>query len=560
MAELKEYTTKELKDLLARQKAATELPTPENMSNPDAEVRKPEGIPVELDASPEDDGEAEKLATEPTSGDDESEFEKDSVPEQGAVKPEDDESDGEDLQAEEQDNVGKEADAANNPPALAAAPAAQSEALAAQLTQQEQGVAAASPQASPQLGAAAPKPGTSEYYSDLMNRFKAAQQQGNVNQSLNDMGKYGYAATLGMRGVQRNPMIEKAMEEEGQRAQQPVQQFMQQLQVQGQDPNSPAAMAMRSALADALHIDPSKLAGMSGDQMEKFSSTMGTLFHTQVMSNAAMMGAKTKQQNADTGKQKADQQEQQIKNQAPLIVARTGAANAQADYLKGKPALEQKKLDIMQSKAEKAILDKGNKADTDLGNAVNNFRGNMPVQKASEALRNSDSAMALITRYPNLDDMPTKDYNLLTAEMAKIATGGATTEAAAKDIRAQTLLSRAAGFWSAVGGTPTRAQLGEFIQNNKEYLQSLNTINHKYVDDFREDKLLAARGATPEYRQFLANKHLPGRELDFANFSSKSKQTDQSSQYPRQVKKQDGTTATVSSEQEAKEAKVEGFN
>lgn len=158
-----------------------------------------------------------------------------------------------------------------------------------------------------------PKPGSSEYYSDLMNRFKAAQQQSNLNHNLNDFGKYANAATLGMRGVQRNPIIEKTMEEEGKRADLPVQQFVQQLQIEGQDPNSPAAQSMRSALASTLGIDPSKLANLNGTQMDSLAKSMGTIVHSQATAKAAMLNAQTKQGQLGVAQQNADTKQNQMK-------------------------------------------------------------------------------------------------------------------------------------------------------------------------------------------------------------------------------------------------------
>ena len=118
---------------------------------------------------------------------------------------------------------------------------------------------------------------------------------------------------------------------------------------------------------------------------------------------------------------------------------------------------------------------------------MNTFRGNKAVQNANEALRNSDAAMAIInsagTDYNKLDQ---QQYNTLTNKIGKIATGGAATEGSTSDLRAQTLMSRASSFWQSVSGKPTGAQLGDFIKQNKEYLESLNTINHKYVDDYRQ--------------------------------------------------------------------------
>lgn len=117
----------------------------------------------------------------------------------------------------------------------------------------------------------------------------------------------------------------------------------------------------------------------------------------------------------------------------------------------------------------------------------NSFRGNIAVQRASEGLRNSEMAMQIINANPDYNQISHQDYNLLTSEIAKIATGGAATEASAHDVRAQTIMSKAKEFWQKVKGSPTGAELGDFVQKNKEYLQHLNEVNDRYVNEFHAD-------------------------------------------------------------------------
>lgn len=161
--------------------------------------------------------------------------------------------------------------------------------------------------------------------------------------------------------------------------------------------------------------------------------------------------------------------------------------------------LQQEKFRDRQSAvAEKAGLKATadqQKAYVKFGNDSESARGNDAVKQAMVGLKNSDAAMAIInsvgTDYNKLDQ---QQYNTLTSEIGKIATGGVGTEASAHDQRAQTLVSKAAAFWQGVSGRPTGAQLGEFIKQNKEYLDSLNEINHRYVDSYQAGKYLAARG------------------------------------------------------------------
>jgi hypothetical protein len=133
------------------------------------------------------------------------------------------------------------------------------------------------------------------------------------------------------------------------------------------------------------------------------------------------------------------------------------------------------------------------------------FRGNKAVQNANEALRNSDSAMEIINSVKDYNNLNQTQYNLLTAEVAKIATGGAATEGSIHDARANTLQSKAASFWQTVSGKPTAAQLGEFVQQNKDYLEHLNDVNHKYIDEFQMNNAKAYKGrvSDDQYQEYV---------------------------------------------------------
>lgn len=171
-----------------------------------------------------------------------------------------------------------------------------------------------------------------------------------------------------------------------------------------------------------------------------------------------------------------------------------------------KAAQEMAHEDRMSKNKEKSDI-KQQQAYTEMRKAAETFRGNKAVQNANEAIRNSDSAMEIINSVKNYDQLTPTQYNLLTAEVAKIATGGAATEGSIHDARASTLMSKAANFWQSVSGKPTGAQLGEFVQQNKDYLQHLNSVNHKFIDDFRGNNAKAYRGrVTPDqYNEYMTD-------------------------------------------------------
>lgn len=163
-------------------------------------------------------------------------------------------------------------------------------------------------------------------------------------------------------------------------------------------------------------------------------------------------------------------------------------------------------------KAETHATDKQVQSQQKLSQALNTFRGDTAAQQANVGLLNSDKAMQLINSTPDLNNLNEQQYALLRAEVAKIATGGAATQASQHDLQAQTLESKAAKFWQSVSGEPTGAQLGDFIKQNKDYLQHLNDVNHKYIDDKRENILHDYKGQVQDdtYNDFY-KRYLPNR-------------------------------------------------
>lgn len=172
----------------------------------------------------------------------------------------------------------------------------------------------------------------------------------------------------------------------------------------------------------------------------------------------------------------------------------------------------QEASDMVRQRYEESRSDKldkkADKAKEDFYNKYNSFRGNTSVQRASEALRNSESAMMLLKDKKDFNEVDPQEYNLFTAEIAKIAQGGAATESSLHDVRAKTFMSQAATWWQKVGGKPTPAELGAFIQKNRDYLLHLDEVNHKYVDQFHAETYRGFRNSLrPEDREEYETRH-----------------------------------------------------
>lgn len=128
--------------------------------------------------------------------------------------------------------------------------------------------------------------------------------------------------------------------------------------------------------------------------------------------------------------------------------------------------------------------DKQAKTYTEMVNKLATPGKNQNVQQALVNLRNIKSAEDLINQYPDLNKMPPNDYGLLVTEIGKIAHGGVASEHTQNTIAASTIKSQWDGFMQKVGGQPTGADLGAFIEQNKRYLQNLKAINQGEYNNY----------------------------------------------------------------------------
>lgn len=201
------------------------------------------------------------------------------------------------------------------------------------------------------------------------------------------------------------------------------------------------------------------------------------------------------------------------------------------------------KKDQANTKSDTHDTDKQNAATQKLSQALNTFRGDTAAQQANVGLLSSDKAMQLINSTPDLNNLNEQQYALLRQEIGKIATGGAATEASSHDIQAQTLQSRAAKFWQGVSGNPTGAQLGQFIQQNKDYLQNLNNVNHNYIDTKRQNILNDYKSQVPEetYNDFQS-RYLPKRQNGQGNMPAANPDQSQGNQPLHKSVIQNGVT------------------
>jgi hypothetical protein len=165
-------------------------------------------------------------------------------------------------------------------------------------------------------------------------------------------------------------------------------------------------------------------------------------------------------------------------------------------YEQARLAQEQQRLELAKGQA---TGDKAGKVYSEMINHIETPRGNSAVQQAQKNLLSAETANGLISQYPDLNAMPPDKVNLLNAEIAKIAQGGVASDHSQRGLEQNTLQSKFAIFMQQVGNQPSGAQLGAFIQQNKDYLDDVTKVNQAQVNRYKLSIYNGYRGRlTPE--------------------------------------------------------------
>lgn len=226
-----------------------------------------------------------------------------------------------------------------------------------------------------------------------------------------------------------------------------------------------------------------------------------------------------------------------------------------------------------QAKSEKA----GAKQAKIYGDYLENrdkFRGDSAAQQANVNLTAVKNAKAIIAAYPDMNNMPQDQVNLLRTEIAKIAGGGSATQFGTQELGTPTFISGLQHVLSYGENDPKGAQLGAFLKNNINYLNDLEKNNQQIVDQrhLNRFKSTETQLTDEDLHQKLLDENPDDYQL-FLNDQQKNKgkkglvkaQTglvtepaQKASGYPKQVRK-GNATATVQNANEEKEANAEGF-
>lgn len=158
--------------------------------------------------------------------------------------------------------------------------------------------------------------------------------------------------------------------------------------------------------------------------------------------------------------------------------------------------LRQDRIDKAQTKA----TDAQSKVYTTMRKDMESFRGNQAMQQAALAVLNSDKALALVQSTPTPQNL-----NLLADEMGKIATGGVPGEHGTQALLPNNLYTKVAEIKSWVTGHPnaSSADVSEYLQNNKDYINQVKSIAAKGLHDYRTNiaKGYKARVSPDQYQE-----------------------------------------------------------
>lgn len=137
-------------------------------------------------------------------------------------------------------------------------------------------------------------------------------------------------------------------------------------------------------------------------------------------------------------------------------------------------------------------------------------RGNTAFQTARTNLLNIGSAKRMMSEYSNLDNISNQNVALLNGEISKIANGGVASQHSQEALAANTLASNWEAFKSKIIGEPTGANLGEFIKQNRDYLDALQVNNQAVVNQH-------IRGVEKAYTKRFTDDQRAQWRADFAD-------------------------------------------
>lgn len=277
--------------------------------------------------------------------------------------------------------------------------------------------------------------------------LKDAQHRQNLAVFGNQLGRAASQVGAGMARVQPGDL--SGFDQNVQQAGQITQQLKDQIEREGDDPNSPISQAMKQyAQKFGVNIQ----GNISAKQLDKMMPYIFKGFEAE-----------------ETRKQQEVNKRLQILG----IQSQRESAAAQHDLAR---------TDKMSHQYDQNL----NQAQTQLEQS----RGNKALNNSKETIRRVDNALAIINRYPNPDDIPKNLASIVTSDLGTIVNGGVMGEHGYKELANDTLWSGLAKRYEDVANKPTGANLGAFIKQNRQILEELKDNAEKSVYDYHKRLLV----------------------------------------------------------------------
>jgi hypothetical protein len=342
---------------------------------------------------------------------------------------------------------------------------------------------------------------SSNSLSSIQNLLKA---QGLANENIFGTQLMSSLDRLGAGIARTQPVAQEAYKEQMKLAGVPVQQFQQASEFEKNDPSSDISNSFRDILKDKFKVDVG--SNVSAADIEKIAPWVvkaTELQQSKQISQANRQGqlAEQKRHNLELeslGKTNADIKQQKVDNSAD-----TGDQN------------QQDKLDKEQRAAQ-----------ADVSRQLQQARGRKDLQNAREVVRLSDIVSDIYKKYPNLNDMPQQEVNLITRDIDRIFSGGVSSEAGFKEIAPSSKFSELKQGLSRVLNRPTGSELGQFLQLYSNDLNNIKNKSENYLGEHASEVLETNKSrltpqayddfikntrvlqVLPKYQQYMLQKHL----------------------------------------------------
>ena len=115
--------------------------------------------------------------------------------------------------------------------------------------------------------------------------------------------------------------------------------------------------------------------------------------------------------------------------------------------------------------------------------ALEGMRGNPAVQQAERDLYSIQKANTLVANYGNPNNMTPEGFNLMKADIARIAQGAAPTQDELKGLDPKTFTGALARAWTSVSSNTTPANMGAFVKEYQNYANSVGKDARAIVTD-----------------------------------------------------------------------------